>query len=76
MPGDKIAAITASTVILHAADDMLQLFHNAEFAAATMPNARLVRFDSGGRLLIGTQQAAIRAMVTEHILHHIGGLSE
>ena len=68
MPGERIAAITAPTLILHAADDGLQLFHNAEFAAKTIPNARLVRFETGGHFIIGTEQAAIRAAVADHIL--------
>ncbi|MEE4161856.1 MAG: alpha/beta hydrolase, partial [Woeseiaceae bacterium] len=67
MPGERIAAITAPTLILHAADDGLQLFHNAEFAAKTIPDAELVRFETGGHFIIGTEQAAIRAAVADHI---------
>ena len=67
MPGGRIAAITVPTLILHARDDGLQLFHNAEFAAATIPNAELVSFDKGGHFIIGTEQSAIRAAVGDHI---------
>jgi len=67
MPGERIAAITAPTLILHAIDDGLQLYHNAEFAAATVSNAKLVSFDQGGHFIIGTQQSAIRAAVEDHI---------
>ena len=70
LPGDRIAAITAPTLIFHATDDTLQLFHNAEFAAKTIPDARLVKFESGGHFLIGTEQAAIRAALQQHILEH------
>jgi pimeloyl-ACP methyl ester carboxylesterase len=73
MPGQRIAAITAPTLILHAVDDNLQLYHNAEFAARLIPNAKLVRFESGGHFVIGTEQAAIRAAVAAHILGHAPG---
>lgn len=70
LPGDRIAAIAAPTLIFHATDDSLQLFHNAEFAATTIPGARLVRFDSGGHFLIGTERATIRPALRRHILEH------
>ncbi len=70
LPGDKIAAIQAPTLILHATDDMLQLYHNAEFAAATIPGAQLVRFERGGHLLMVVEQATIRIAVQTHILAH------
>jgi len=44
LPGERITAITAPTLILHARDDTLQLFRNAEFAAARIPGATLVSF--------------------------------
>ncbi|HNP64546.1 MAG TPA: alpha/beta hydrolase [Woeseiaceae bacterium] len=68
LPGGRISAITASTLIVHAEDDTLQLFHNAEFAASTIPDAKLLRFEKGGHFLIGVEQAAIRAAVRDHIL--------
>jgi pimeloyl-ACP methyl ester carboxylesterase len=71
MPNERIAAIQAPTLILHATDDTLQLYHNAEFAAATIPGARLVRFESGGHLLVMVEQLTIRADVQEHILDHM-----
>lgn len=67
MPNERIAAITAPTLIFHATDDGLQLFHNAEFAAATIPGAKLVRFERGGHLLMGVEQATIRAVLYKHI---------
>lgn len=67
LPGDRIAAIRAPTLVIHARDDALQLFHNAEFAAATIPDARLLAYDTGGHLLLITQQAAIRGAVKEHM---------
>ncbi len=68
LPGERIAAITAPTLIFHATDDTLQLFHNAEFAAMAIPDARLVKFESGGHFLIGTERAAIGPALRQHIL--------
>ena len=72
LPGERIAAITAPTLILHATDDTLQLYHNAEFAAATIPNAKRVRFERGGHFLIGVEQSTVSAAVRTHILDHMG----
>ena len=68
MPNERIAAIQAPTLIVHATDDMLQLFHNAEFAASTIPCARLSSFDRGGHLLMIVEQTTIRPLVQRHIL--------
>lgn len=70
MPGKRIAAITAPTLIFHAEDDGLQLFHNAEFAAAHIPGARLMRFKKGGHLLLCVEQAAIRPALHRHIIEN------
>lgn len=67
MPNERISAIRAPTLIVHARDDGLQLYRNAEFAAATIPGARLRTFDRGGHLLIAVEQAAIRADVQAFI---------
>lgn len=70
MPNARIAAIQAPTLIFHATDDTLQIFHNAEFAAAAIPGARLIRFEKGGHLLMSVEQAAIRTVMQKHILDH------
>jgi 2-hydroxy-6-oxonona-2,4-dienedioate hydrolase len=67
MPDERIAAIRAPTLIFHAADDGLQLYRNAEYAAAHIPGAKLVRFERGGHLVICIEQATIRAMTQKHI---------
>lgn len=67
MPNERIAAIRAPTLILHAKDDTLQLYRNAEFAAATIPSARLVSFDRGGHLLMAVEREQIRALVEKHL---------
>lgn len=67
MPNERIAAVRAPTLILHAKDDTLQLYRNAEFAAAVIEGSRLVSFDHGGHLILAVEQARIRALVAEHI---------
>jgi pimeloyl-ACP methyl ester carboxylesterase len=70
MPNERIAAIRAPTLILHARDDGLQLFHNAEFAARHIANARLVAFERGGHLLLTVEQPAVRQAVVQHVRRH------
>ncbi|MDH4083423.1 MAG: alpha/beta hydrolase [Nitrospira sp.] len=72
MPNERVAAIRAPTLIVHATDDALQLFHNAEFAAAHIPKARLVPFNRGGHLLLVVEQSAIQTEVRQSILAHAG----
>jgi 2-hydroxy-6-oxonona-2,4-dienedioate hydrolase len=74
LPGDRIAAIKAPTLIIHAEDGMLQLYHNAAFAYLKIPDARLLRFTSAGHFVMGIEQAAVRAQVQKHILDHMGSV--
>ncbi|OGP51316.1 MAG: hypothetical protein A2Y79_03835 [Deltaproteobacteria bacterium RBG_13_43_22] len=71
MPNTRIAAVRAPTLILHATDDTLQLYHNAAFAASTIPGARLVPFEKGGHLLMIVEQATVRPILQKHILDHV-----
>ncbi len=71
MPNERIASIQAPTLILHATDDSLQLYHNAEFAASTIPDSRLVSFDRGGHFLMIVEQDRIRTVTQKHILEHM-----
>jgi len=73
MPNERIATIRAPTLIVHAKDDGLQLYRNAEFAAATLPGARLVSFDAGGHLLLAVELPALRTEIQAHILANTGG---
>ena len=75
MPNERIAAIRAPTLVLHARDDGLQLFHNAEFAASHIPGARLVAFERGGHLLLAVEQPAVQRLVLEHIARFGGAAS-
>jgi 2-hydroxy-6-oxonona-2,4-dienedioate hydrolase len=70
VPNERIAAVRAPTLVVHAKDDGLQLFHNAEFAVATIPGARLLAYEKGGHLLMVTEQAAIREAVQQHLRAH------
>lgn len=72
MPNGRIAAIRVPTLVFHAKDDTLQLFHNAEFAASTIPDAKLVSFERGGHLILSVEQSAIRRVMRKHILDHTG----
>ena len=70
-PGARIAGIHAPTLVIHATDDTLQLYENGAFAAATIPDARLLRFERGGHLLIFVEQTAVRAAIQEHIRYAV-----
>lgn len=72
MPNERVAAIRAPTLIGHATDDALQLFHNAEYAATHIPGARLVPFNRGGHLLVVVEQSAIQTEVQQFMLVHAG----
>lgn len=67
MPNERIASIRAPTLVVHAKDDTLQLFRNAEYAAANIPGARLVAFEHGGHLLLAIEHEAIRAEIRRHL---------
>jgi len=45
--------ITAPTLIISAQDDLFNTLPAAEFAARTIPNAKLIVYPTGGHLLIG-----------------------
>ena len=68
MPNERIASIKAPTLIFHATDDTLQLYRNAEFAAATIPGAKLHRFERGGHVLMAVEQTAISTITQQFIL--------
>ena len=72
MPNERVGIIHVPTLIIHATDDMLQLFHNAEYAATHIPGSRLVSFNSGGHLLLIVEQSAIQAEIRGFIMAHAG----
>ncbi|MCW5965683.1 MAG: alpha/beta hydrolase, partial [Bryobacterales bacterium] len=75
MPGARIAGIAAPTLIVHAKDDSLQLYSNAEFAVSRIPGAMSLHFEKGGHLVVVVEQDTIRDAVRKHILDHTGALA-
>lgn len=73
MPNERVAAIRAPTLIVHATDDALQLFHNAEYAAADIPGSRLLSFNRGGHLLLAVEQSVIQKEVRLFIMTYASG---
>ncbi len=70
MPNQRIATVEAPTLVVHAADDALQLYHNAEFAMSHLPNVRLMRVEQGGHFVLIVEQSRIRAATARHMLGH------
>jgi len=56
--------ITAPTMIISARDDLFNSLPTAEFAAAKIPGAKLVVYDTGGHLLVGQAQEVRTAVRT------------
>jgi pimeloyl-ACP methyl ester carboxylesterase len=67
LPDERIAAIVAPTLVVHARDYLLQLHRNAEYAASHIAGARLESFEHGGHVVLAVEQEAIRALVREHL---------
>ncbi|RWH81329.1 MAG: alpha/beta hydrolase [Mesorhizobium sp.] len=59
-----LEVITAPTIIISARDDLFNTLPAAEFAAAKIPRAKLVVYDTGGHLLVGQQQDVRMAVRT------------
>ncbi|MDG4880410.1 alpha/beta hydrolase [Mesorhizobium sp. WSM4884] len=57
-----LAEITAPTIIVSARDDLFNTLPSAEFAAARIPGAKLVVYDTGGHLLVGREQEVRKAV--------------
>lgn len=63
-----LGRITAPTLIVTARDDLFQTLPRAEFAAARIPGAKLVVYDTGGHLLVGhvqEVQAVVRTFLAD-----------
>ncbi len=70
LPGQRIDTIKAPTLIVHATDDTLQLYRNAEFAVSRIEGARLLSFERGGHLVVVVEQKRVRRVVQEHVLQN------
>ena len=66
----RIGEIEAPTLIVHAKNDALEPHQEAVYAAAAIPGARLVSFESGGQLLCITMRGPVGAIVEQHIRSH------
>jgi pimeloyl-ACP methyl ester carboxylesterase len=62
--------IAVPALIVSARDDRFNTLPAAEFAASTIPNARLVVYDTGGHLLVGRQQQ-VRALVGDFLVRQV-----
>lgn len=63
LPRYELEKITASTLVISAADDLYGTFDGARYTAAHIPGARFVGYPSGGHLLVGHQKAVTAEMV-------------
>jgi len=63
--------ITAPTLVIHAADDGLVPFADGQFAAKSIPGARLLALDTGGHLLAGCREELAPA-ITGFVLEQVG----
>jgi len=62
----SLEKITAPTMVISARDDLFNTLPAAEYAAARIPGARLLVYDTGGHLLVGHQEDA-RAAVQDFL---------
>jgi pimeloyl-ACP methyl ester carboxylesterase len=58
--------ITVPTLVISARDDLFNTLPAAEFAASSIPKAKLVVYQSGGHLLVGRQQE-VRAVIKDFL---------
>lgn len=52
----QLKDIAVPTLVISARDDLFNTLPAAEFAASTIPDAKLVVYDTGGHLLVGHEQ--------------------
>ena len=74
VPGPRIAGIRVPTLVIHAQDDTLQPYRNAEFFASTIPDARLLSFQKGGHIVALIEAEDVGSTVQKHLLANAGEL--
>ena len=62
----SLETIKTPTLVVSVRDDLFNTLPAAEFAAAAIPNAKLVVYDKGGHLLVGHQDE-VRAAVADFL---------
>jgi pimeloyl-ACP methyl ester carboxylesterase len=67
-----LKAITAPTLIVHAADDGINPVRVGEYTAAHIRGAQFLRIATGGHLLLG-HHAEVRARVSAFLRQHAAG---
>jgi pimeloyl-ACP methyl ester carboxylesterase len=72
VPGTRVAGIRVPTLVIHAQDDTLQPYRNAEFFASTIPDAHLLRFQKGGHIVALIEAEDVREAIQKHILVNAG----
>jgi pimeloyl-ACP methyl ester carboxylesterase len=68
VPGARIAGIRVPTLVIHAQDDTLQPYRNAEFFATTIPDAHLLSFQEGGHIVSLIEADEVGSTVQKHII--------
>ena len=63
---DRLASITAPTLVIHGTDDEMLLPGNAELIAKAIPGARLEIFDGVGHLFWWEQPERTAALLRGH----------
>lgn len=66
-----VEELRVPTLVIHAVDDPLAKYENAEALAARIPNAKLLSIPSGGHLLLGMGEAV--RLETAQFLHSLAG---
>lgn len=72
VPGPRIVGIRVPTLVIHAQDDTLQPYRNAEYFCSTIPGAHLLSFQTGGHIVALIEMEAIRTAVQQHIRDNAG----
>jgi 2-hydroxy-6-oxonona-2,4-dienedioate hydrolase len=72
VPGPRIAGIRVPTLVIHAQDDTIQPYRNAEFFSSTIPGARRLGFQAGGHIAALIEAAAVGSAVQQHLLDNAG----
>jgi pimeloyl-ACP methyl ester carboxylesterase len=71
VPGPRIAGIRVPTLVIHAQDDTIQPYRNAELFSSTIPGARLLSFPMGGHIVTFIEQA-VGSAVQRHLRDNAG----
>ncbi len=74
VPGPRISGIRVPTLVIHAQDDTLQPYRNAEFFASTIPGSRLLSFQKGGHIVSLIESDEVGSTVQKHMHANAGEL--